>query len=499
MADNTPQGGSDTIATDDIGGVKYQRVKMNFGADGSATDVSNTAPMPAMLRDASGAQIDSLSAGGSSNGMMVALGATNFFPSSANSSSAQLAAAATFTGTIETIYNAQTISILARSDQNGTLTIKQYVDAGGTQVISTWIYNLTASVPFSRSFVGNGNYFNVTFQNTGGSTTTTFVLNTAYGILPSSTNLGNAPVSLDEVSGTAFSLGAQTIAGSLPVNISTDTTVTQAASIAALNVDLLTGGASGWYDAASFHSCSIQIIGAAGISAGAIFFEQTNDTTNAAAGNIWPVEEDTSATPTPNIAAITISASTTRMFRGMVTSRYVRVRVSTAFAGGTVKAVGVFSQMPFSRLTQTVHQATGANLNTAISSIAAGSLMIGDVGLQFRGNATGAASVSKVLTTASTNATSLKASAARLVGFKLTNTTASVKVIHFHNLATAPTVGTTSPTFSIVLPANTYVPWSNNVGDAFGSGLSYSITGGIADLDATATAVGDVIGSISWA
>lgn len=473
------------------------------------TTMANSAPMtiasdqstiPVTLKDAFGVNIDSLSAGGSnSDGLMTALGATFFYPSSNNSSSAQLNAAATYTGTIETIYNAQSISILCRSDQNGTLTIKQYVDSGGTQVISTWTYNLLANTPFSRSFVGNGNYFNVTYQNTGGSTTTAFVLNTSYGILPSSTNLGNAPVSLDEVSGSALSLGAQSISSSLPVNISTDTVVTQTAAIAAINVDLLTGGTNGWYDASSFHSCSIQIIGGAGISAGAIFFEQTNDTTNASAGNIWPVEEDTTLTPTPNIAAITISASTIRMFRGMVTARYVRVRVSTAFVGGTVKAVGVFSQMPYSRLTQTVHQSTGANLNTQISAISSGALLIGDVGIQIRTNSTGAATVSKVLTSATTNATLLKASAGRLIGFKLTNTTAAVKVVHFHNLATAPTVGTSVPTFSIVLPANQFVPWTNDAGDAFGTGISYSITGGIADLDATTTAVGDVIGSISWA
>jgi hypothetical protein len=39
MADNTSQVGTDTIATDDIGGVKYQRMKVGYGADGSYTDV----------------------------------------------------------------------------------------------------------------------------------------------------------------------------------------------------------------------------------------------------------------------------------------------------------------------------------------------------------------------------------------------------------------------------------------------------------------------------
>lgn len=47
MADNTFQAGTDTIATDDIGGsVKVQRVKTGFGPDGSLTDVSKGSPLP---------------------------------------------------------------------------------------------------------------------------------------------------------------------------------------------------------------------------------------------------------------------------------------------------------------------------------------------------------------------------------------------------------------------------------------------------------------------
>lgn len=48
MADNfafTPGAGG-TGAADDIGGVLYQRIKVTFGADGSATDVSAASPMP---------------------------------------------------------------------------------------------------------------------------------------------------------------------------------------------------------------------------------------------------------------------------------------------------------------------------------------------------------------------------------------------------------------------------------------------------------------------
>lgn len=48
MADNVAitAGSGTTVATDDIGGVQYQRIKNTYGADGTATDVSRTTPMP---------------------------------------------------------------------------------------------------------------------------------------------------------------------------------------------------------------------------------------------------------------------------------------------------------------------------------------------------------------------------------------------------------------------------------------------------------------------
>lgn len=47
MADNVTAPGTGTVfASDDIGGVHYQRVKPVVGADGSATDVSSANPLP---------------------------------------------------------------------------------------------------------------------------------------------------------------------------------------------------------------------------------------------------------------------------------------------------------------------------------------------------------------------------------------------------------------------------------------------------------------------
>jgi len=51
MADtlNITQGTGTTIATDDIGGVHYQRVKLSQGADGVGVDVSSAAPLNVTL------------------------------------------------------------------------------------------------------------------------------------------------------------------------------------------------------------------------------------------------------------------------------------------------------------------------------------------------------------------------------------------------------------------------------------------------------------------
>lgn len=52
--------GGDTFAADDVAGVKYPRSKVAFGSDGSATDVSTTAPLPVRVYGAtdSGSLVD---------------------------------------------------------------------------------------------------------------------------------------------------------------------------------------------------------------------------------------------------------------------------------------------------------------------------------------------------------------------------------------------------------------------------------------------------------
>lgn len=155
-----------------------------------------------------------------------------------------------------------------------------------------------------------------------------------------------------------------------PVQQSTtapDVTLTGAPA-SAVNIDLLTGTLNGWFDVSSYRNASIQIIGSAGISAGAITFEQTNDITFAAAGVPLRAYEASIVNNNPFLIAVPIAASSTRIFSCALTSRFVRVRISTAFTGGTVQAVAVLSQGGRDDVTLNVQQAVAGNLNVTATN-----------------------------------------------------------------------------------------------------------------------------------
>jgi hypothetical protein len=103
-----------------------------------------------------------------------------------------------------------------------------------------------------------------------------------------------------------------------------------------LNLDLLSLLVNGWTDVSDCLEVAVQVIGSAGISAGAVIFEQTNDPTVAALNT--PVTEFNVAGGAQVLGAVAIAASASRIFLVPVVARFMRVRVSTAFVGGTVRA-----------------------------------------------------------------------------------------------------------------------------------------------------------------
>lgn len=108
---------------------------------------------------------------------------------------------------------------------------------------------------------------------------------------------------------------------------------------------------------------------------------------------------------------------------------------------------------------------------------------------------TGGATLSGTQSTASTNATSVKASAGTLCGGHAINTTGTIYYLRFYNLATAPTPSSaTGYVLTVPVPANTtgagvlleFGPFGAN----FSTGIAFCITGGPSSTDNTNAAVG---------
>ncbi len=137
-----------------------------------------------------------------------------------------------------------------------------------------------------------------------------------------------------------------------------------------------------------------------------------------------------------------------------------------------------------------------ANIGTG--SLAAGTNLAMDVGQQYRANATGAASGAHIVSAASTNATIVKASAGRVLGWNLANTTAAWKYVKLHNQTTSPTAGT-GVVRTIGIPPNGRAEMAIEGGIAFGTGIGMTITNLPADADATAVAAADVVGDLFFA
>jgi hypothetical protein len=91
----------------------------------------------------------------------------------------------------------------------------------------------------------------------------------------------------------------------------------------------------------------------------------------------------------------------------------------------------------------------------------------------------------RLISAASTNATSVKASAGSLYEIHASNLNAAARYLKLYNKASAPTVGTDTPVQVIGLApssANAF-SWSASVPMAFTTGIAFAVTSGITDAD----------------
>lgn len=98
-----------------------------------------------------------------------------------------------------------------------------------------------------------------------------------------------------------------------------------------------------------------------------------------------------------------------------------------------------------------------------------------------------------VIAAATTNATSVKASAGQVGGWYIHNNAASVRYVKLYNKASAPTVGTDTPVLVIPIPAGAAANVEFANGIAFSTGIALAIVTGQANSDATAVTAGDVV------
>jgi hypothetical protein len=177
-----------------------------------------------------------------------------------------------------------------------------------------------------------------------------------------------------------------------------------------------------------------------------------------------------------------------------LTGRYYRVLLSTATTAGTTTLALRMTRDEFTELPNGLPSLVIGTL----PALPAGTSAIGKVWQDLSATVANGPSFTVhrlVSAAASTNATSVKASAgriARLIGY---NASTSVRYLKMYNKASAPTVGTDTPVLTLALKPSDTFSWDlENFGHAFSTGIAYALTTGSADSDTAALTAADVVG-----
>lgn len=447
MADNfvtNPGTGGATFAADDVGGVLYPRTKQTWGADGVAVDVSAANPLPVTNNDC------------------VTLLSTSISTISVSSS-------------IDTIgYGAVVVQL------SGVWQGNCYFEASndGTNWDTVLVFsrdNLSLQDIITQSGLftirPSGRYLHLVVTSVTGTITLNAIGRAAEGISASDLlslameRANNTPlhVSLDDLS----------VAAVKPVQPSQQIAFYDRTGVIPINTQLFT------VDTTNFRSLSFQYsVGTTGVMTP----QWSNDGSTWFTATTWDVSYN---------AGTTITAGTGMRVTNCL-ARFFRLVLTTATTAGSTQVVmfGNPTTLSWSPTTQAMSYTQGA--------LVAGTAAVGDVGIQYRANATGAATTYKFNSAASTNGALVLTGARRLLGWTFTNTTAATKYFKIYNKATAPTVGTDTPLFVIGIPANGVATSKLEGGIAIALGLGVGCTGAAADADATATAVNDVVGAVFY-
>ena len=477
MADNidvTPGTGK-TIAADDITGVLHQRVKISQGADGSATDVSATDPLNVTLAN-TGVNSTALKVDGS--------GATQPVSGTVTAN----AGTGSFTVTQGTASN-------LKVDLSGTAanaTALKVDGSAATQPVSGTFWQ--AIQPVSGTVTANAG----TNLNTSAlALDATLTGGTQQTKLTDGTNVANTLKS----DGTAAGQNSQLVAGTY-LSVPFTTTTVQAV---------------GTTDAGNYNSVTVYV-SSQGTSS-TVTFQASSDNTNWV--SLLLVNTNTGLTGSS-------TQNTVHIWQGNLSYRYFRLSV-TGISAGTTAGTIVFKTNGISG-TQMVTStsatgsaipasafmvggsdgtnliatriATPADANGNIAALVTssrGSLYNGATWDMQRGNATDGTQVyvkgtttdnglvaSKVVCAATTNATSVKASAGKIYRIDAFNSDTVGYWVKFYNKASAPTVGTDVPVATKFVPAGGGFVIESTLGIPYTTGIALAATLNATDADTVA-------------
>lgn len=126
-----------------------------------------------------------------------------------------------------------------------------------------------------------------------------------------------------------------------------------------------------------------------------------------------------------------------------------------------------------------------------IVGLRSGTAVAGYVGLEPR--TSGGYTISRLVSAATTNATSVKASAGQVFGWSLWNDNAAHRFFKLYDKASAPTVGTDTPVLTIGLPPDASTEVEFATGIEFTTGIAFALTTGVADSDTNAVAANEIL------
>lgn len=459
MADNvgyTPGSGA-TIAADDISGVLYQRVKIGVGADGSATDVSSSNPMPVS-------------------------GSVGVSDPSATTAYGPVTTANTVLFSAVDTANIQSIQLqIGGAISAGGIYLQASNDGTTYQPVQGTTFNniQTVDTVFAPDLLNipvTGRFFRaITTPDFVGSVSGTYALRVAESPMPFTQT-------------TLVSLDPQVfvpVAGMTPAGMMRRITVADNGGVTPADGVVFQGSRQGasvgpivQVDTTGYGTVLLQL---QGTFTGTITFQVSNDGTSWVSAVAWPAAGGAAPVSTATAVGQWVIPAAGRFFRAQITTAGTGIPVAIA----VLKNWSAW--MPLS--SPSIAANTGVNIAQVGAVAVAGGIPVTGSG------ATNGASVSTLISAATNNLTQLKSSLGRLYIVDIQNTVASIRYLKLFSLPSASvTMGTTNATLNFSIPASGKLSLVTDMGiNLGGTGISYALTGGSALNDNTAIGAGDLI------